>query len=257
MSANEVVVRVDNVVKAFKSGELEVLALNHISLQINRGEFVAIIGPSGSGKSTMMGIIGGLDTPDSGIVEIDGVDIANMAERPLTRIRNEKIGFVFQSFNLIPTLSALENVALPVQFSNKSKANPAKRAEKLLTALGLADRLKNRPTQLSGGQQQRVAIARALANNPPLLLADEPTGNLDTKSSAVVMSALRKVQSKFNTTICIVTHDMDVAAQADRVITLIDGKVAKDDPRSTAQRQAVNTLREKRNTGELPAITME
>ncbi|MDQ7028077.1 MAG: ABC transporter ATP-binding protein [Anaerolineae bacterium] len=254
MSTNDVVVHVSNVVKSFQAGEVAVQALRGISLEIKRGEFVAIIGPSGSGKSTIMGIIGGLDTPDSGIVEIDGVDISTMKERPLTRIRNEKIGFVFQSFNLIPTLTALENVALPIQFSKNRQFNPHDRARELLTQFGLEDRLDHRPTQLSGGQQQRVAIARALANNPPLLLADEPTGNLDTESSDIVLAALRDVQQKFNTTVCIVTHDMDVASQVDRIITLIDGNVAPDDPRSTAQRQAVKTLREKRRTGEVPAL---
>jgi putative ABC transport system ATP-binding protein len=254
MGVNDAVVRVSNVVKSFQSGEVQVQALRGISLEIQRGEFVAIIGPSGSGKSTMMGIIGGLDTPDSGIVAIDGVDISTMGERPLTRIRNEKIGFVFQSFNLIPTLTALENVALPIQFSANRQFNPTQRARELLTLFGLADRLDHRPTQLSGGQQQRVAIARALANNPPLLLADEPTGNLDTKSSDNVLKALRDVQEKFNTTVCIVTHDMDVASQVDRIISLVDGQVAQDDPRSTAQRQAVESLREKRKTGELPSL---
>lgn len=254
MHTNDVVVHVRDVVKTFQSGEVQVRALRNISLQIKRGEFVAIIGPSGSGKSTMMGLIGGLDTPDSGIVEIDGVDISNMSERPLTRIRNEKIGFVFQSFNLIPTLTALENVALPVQFSRSRSFKPHQRARELLTTFGLGERLDHRPTQLSGGQQQRVAIARALANNPPLMLADEPTGNLDTQSSDVVIAALRDVQKQFNTTVVIVTHDMDVASQADRVIMLVDGKVAQDDPRSDAQRQAVDALREKRKTGELPAI---
>jgi ABC-type lipoprotein export system ATPase subunit len=254
MSQNDVVVRVKDVIKTFQSGEVAVQALRSISLDIKRGEFVAIIGPSGSGKSTMMGIIGGLDSPDSGLVEIDSVDISKMKERPLTRIRNEKIGFVFQSFNLIPTLTALENVALPVQFSRKSDFNAKKRAEELLTTFGLGERLDHRPTQLSGGQQQRVAIARALANNPPLLLADEPTGNLDTESSDIVMRALREVQAKFNTTVVIVTHDMDVASQTDRVITLIDGNVAKDDPRSTAQRHAVAELREHRKTSEMSAV---
>ncbi|NDJ61052.1 MAG: ABC transporter ATP-binding protein [Chloroflexi bacterium] len=254
MQANDVVVRVDNVVKTFQSGEVKVMALRHISLEIKRGEFVAIIGPSGSGKSTMMGIIGGLDSPDSGVIEIDGVDIAPMQERPLTRIRNEKIGFVFQSFNLIPTLSALENVALPVQFARKRAFNPHERAKDLLTTFGLAERLDHRPTQLSGGQQQRVAIARALANNPPLLLADEPTGNLDSHSSDVVMAALRDVQERFGTTVCIVTHDMDVASQVDRIIMLIDGHVADDDVRTTTQREAVEALREKRRTGEIPAL---
>lgn len=254
MSSNNAVVHVSNIVKSFQTGEVAVQALRGISLEIKRGEFVAIIGPSGSGKSTIMGIIGGLDTPDSGVIEIDGVDISTMNERPLTRIRNEKIGFVFQSFNLIPTLTALENVALPVQFSKNRQFKPHDRARELLTQFGLEDRLDHRPTQLSGGQQQRVAIARALANNPPLLLADEPTGNLDTGSSDVVMAALRDVQKKFNTTVCIVTHDMDVASQVDRIISLVDGQVAHDDPRSTARVQAANAMREKRKTGELPAL---
>jgi ABC-type lipoprotein export system ATPase subunit len=254
MEKNDVVVRVSNLTKEFQSGEVAVNALENVSLEIKRGEFIGIIGPSGSGKSTLMGLIGGLDTASSGIVEIDGVDISKMNERPLTRIRNEKIGFVFQSFNLIPTLTALENVALPIQFSSSKQYKPTQRAKELLGMLGLGDRLHHRPAQLSGGQQQRVAIARALANNPPLLLGDEPTGNLDTKSSDVVMQALRDVQHEMNTTVVLVTHDMDIASMLDRLITLVDGKIAQDDPRSTAQRQAIGILREKRQTGELPTI---
>lgn len=251
---NEIVVQAKDLSKEFMSGEVQVKALRGISLEIKRGEFVGIIGPSGSGKSTLMGLIGGLDTPTGGIIAIDGVDISAMSERPLTRIRNEKIGFVFQSFNLIPTLTAVENVALPIQFSRNKQFNPTQRAKELLILLGLGDRLDHRPMQLSGGQQQRVAIARALANNPPLLLGDEPTGNLDTKSSDVVMEALREVQQTMNTTVVLVTHDMDIASQVDRLITLVDGKIAQDDPRSTATRQAVATLREKRATGELRSI---
>lgn len=251
---NEIVVETKNLGKEFMSGEVMVQALHGVSIKIKRGEFVGIIGPSGSGKSTLMGLIGGLDTPTSGAVSIDGVDISAMKERPLTRIRNEKIGFVFQSFNLIPTLTAVENVALPIQFARNKQFNPTQRAKELLDLFGLGDRMTHRPTQLSGGQQQRVAIARALANNPPLLLGDEPTGNLDTKSSDVVMNALREIQSTMNTTVVLVTHDMDIASQVDRLITLVDGQVAKDDPRSTAQRQAVAALRENRKTGELRAV---
>lgn len=254
MENNDIVVQVTNLTKEFMSGELAVKALDSVSLEIKRGEFIGIIGPSGSGKSTLMGLIGGLDNPSSGMVAIDGIDISKMKERPLTRIRNEKIGFVFQSFNLIPTLTALENVALPIQFSSHKQYNPTQRAKELLGLLGLGDRLQHRPSQLSGGQQQRVAIARALANNPPLLLGDEPTGNLDTKSSDVVMQALREVQRDMNTTVVLVTHDMDIASQVDRLVTLVDGRIAQDDPRSTAQREAVNILREKRQTGELPAL---
>jgi putative ABC transport system ATP-binding protein len=252
---NGEVLRVDDARKELKVGEVTVHALKGVSLSVKQGEFLGIIGPSGSGKSTLLGLIGGLDTPTEGKVYIDGTDITNLSERDLTRIRNEKIGFVFQAFNLIPTLSALENVSLPIQFSRKQQFTAAKRAKELLETFGLGDRLDHRPTQLSGGQQQRVAIARALANNPPLLLADEPTGNLDTTSTEVVMTALREVQSKFGTTIIVVTHNMDIASQVDRLITLVDGRVAEDvDPRSTAQRAAVQILKEKRATGEMPVI---
>ena len=167
--------------KELNVGEIKVQALRGVTMKVGRGEFAAIVGPSGSGKSTLLGVIGGLDAPTDGTVAIDGTDITSLNERKLTRVRNEKIGFVFQSFNLIPTLTATENVALPIQFAARKTANPNKRAEDLLRMLGLGDRMDHRPTQLSGGQQQRVAIARALANDPPLLLADEPTGNLDTR----------------------------------------------------------------------------
>jgi len=251
----DIVLEARNLTKELKTGELVVQALRGVSLEVQRGEMLGIIGPSGSGKSTLLGLIGGLDTPTSGSVIIDGVDITRLNERKLTTIRNQKIGFVFQSFNLIPTLSALENVALPIQFSKDRKFSPTKRAKELLDMLGLSDRLKNRPSQLSGGQQQRVAIARALANNPPILLGDEPTGNLDTSSSEVVMDAFRTIQSETNTTVIVVTHDMEVAAQMDRLVTLIDGEIATDvDPRSTAQLHAVEEIREKRATGEMRKV---
>ena len=252
---SDVVLRADNLHKQLTAGEMTVNALNGVSLEIKRGDFVAIVGPSGSGKSTLLGIIGGLDTPTSGNVYIDDVDITNMNERELTRIRNEKIGFIFQSFNLIPTLSALENVALPIQFSANKQFNPKQRATEILEQFGLGERLGNRPTQLSGGQQQRVAIARSLANNPPLLLADEPTGNLDTKSTEVVMNAFRTIQKNYGTTIIVVTHDMDIASQVDHLITLVDGEIASDtDPRSTSTLAAVRHYQEKRQTGELPQL---
>ncbi|GAB4509013.1 MAG: ABC transporter ATP-binding protein [Anaerolineae bacterium] len=247
------VLQAENLTKELKTGEITVQALRGVSLAVERGEFMGIIGPSGSGKSTLLGLIGGLDSPTTGRVIIDGVDITNLNERKLTRIRNEKIGFVFQSFNLVPTLSALENVALPIQFSSKRRYNPTKRAKELLEMLGLGDRLKNRPTQLSGGQQQRVAIARALANDPVILLGDEPTGNLDTASSEVVMNTLRQIRSELNTTIILVTHDMDVASQLDRLVTLVDGQITED-ARSTAQLAAVEILREKRATGEMQRV---
>ncbi|MBI5961644.1 MAG: ABC transporter ATP-binding protein [Chloroflexi bacterium] len=256
---NHAVVRTENLRKDLNMGEVVVHALRGVSVSVAGGEFMGIIGPSGSGKSTLLGLIGGLDTPTSGNVYIDGQDITNLDERALTRVRNEKIGFVFQFFNLIPTLSALENVALPIQFARHRKYTPSHRAKELLELLGLGDRMHHRPSQLSGGQQQRVAIARALANQPPLLLCDEPTGNLDTESSDIVLRALRDVQKQTGTTVVIVTHDMSVAAQMDRLVSLIDGQIAQDvDARSTAQMTAVKLLKDKRATGEmLSALTVE
>lgn len=256
-TSNHYVVRTENLRKDLKMGEVIVHAVRGVSLTVAPGEFLGIIGPSGSGKSTLLGLIGGLDTPTGGRIYIDGLDITDLDERALTRVRNEKIGFVFQFFNLIPTLTALENVALPIQFARKRRYNPTKRAKELLELLGLGDRIHHRPTQLSGGQQQRVALARALANEPPLLLCDEPTGNLDTESSEVVMKALRDVQQQLGTTIIVVTHDMDVAAQCDRVVALVDGKIAQDvDVRSTAQMEAIRLLKDKRSTGELKPVTI-
>ncbi len=244
---NHYVVHVQNAAKELKMGQVTVHALRGVTLTVEPGEFLSIIGPSGSGKSTLLGLIGGLDTPTAGKVYIDGTDITDLSERELTRIRNEKIGFVFQFFNLVPTLTALENVALPIQFARRRAFNPTNRAKELLTLLEVDDRMHHRPSQLSGGQQQRVAIARALANNPPWLLCDEPTGNLDTVSGALVMQALRDVQSEMGTTVVMVTHDMDVASQADRVVSLVDGRIADDiDPRSTAQLAAMKMLREGR-----------
>jgi putative ABC transport system ATP-binding protein len=242
--------------KELKVGEVTVQAVRNVSLKVTQGEFLSVTGPSGSGKSTLLGLIGGLDSPTAGKVFVDGVDITRLNERALTRIRNEKIGFVFQFFNLIPTLTAFENVALPIQFARQRKFSPHKRAKELLEMFGLGDRLHHRPSQLSGGQQQRVAVARAMANNPPLLLCDEPTGSLDTEASETVMQALRNVQRQMNTTVIIVTHSMDVASQMDRLITLVDGQIARDtDPRTVAQVMAVNMLKEKRATGEMPALT--
>lgn len=225
--ANAMIYAAD-VTKDLRLGQITIHALRGIDMQINSGEIVGIVGPSGSGKSTLLGIIGGLDTPTSGKIEIDGVDVTRMNEDQLTEIRNEKIGFIFQFFNLIPTLTALENVSLPIQFARKRAYNPEKRAKELLINLGLKDRLNHRPSELSGGQQQRVAIARALANNPPLLLADEPTGNLDTESGAAVLESLQQIRNEFGTTVVIVTHDRELASQTDRVLHLIDGKMVED-----------------------------
>ena len=224
----EPVIQVKNVTKELKVGNHTIHALQGISLDIYAGEIVSIVGPSGSGKSTLLGILGGLDSPTSGQMIIDGVDITRMNEDQLTEIRNEKIGFIFQFFNLIPTLTALENVALPIQFARKRNFSPNKRARELLHTLGLGDRMRHRPSQLSGGQQQRVAIARALANNPPILLADEPTGNLDSESSEGVMQTLHDIRDSAGTTIVLVTHDPNLAMEADRILTLVDGKITDD-----------------------------
>jgi putative ABC transport system ATP-binding protein len=241
--------------KAFKTGKLMVHVLHGISIKVRRGELTGIIGPSGSGKSTLLGIIGGLDSASSGQVILDGTDITRLREDKLTEIRNEKIGFVFQSFNLIPSLTAQQNVALPIRFARKRKFNPDKRAKELLNLLGLGDRLKHRPNQLSGGQQQRVAIARALANDPAILMADEPTGNLDSESSEMVMRAFKAIQQEIGTTVVVITHDMTIASQLERLITLIDGRIAGDhDPRVATELAAIQTLKEKRATGELGAV---
>jgi putative ABC transport system ATP-binding protein len=224
-NGRRVVLRATNLTKDLPLGEVVVHAVRGVDLEIYDREMVGIVGPSGSGKSTLLGLIGGLDSPTTGRIEIDGMDITNMSEGRLTEVRNEKIGFVFQFFNLIPTLTALENVALPIEFARKPKFSPEKRARELLELLGLGDRMSHRPMELSGGQQQRVAIARALANNPPLLLADEPTGNLDSEASAVVIQALRDVWRETGTTVVLVTHDPELAGKMGRVLHLVDGRI--------------------------------
>jgi len=236
LQGSDVVVRTVDVTKEFRMGAVRVCALQSVSLTITRGEAVAIVGPSGSGKSTLLGQIGGLDTPTSGRVEIDGVDITHMGENQLAAIRSQKIGFVFQAYNLIPTLTAVENVALPAQFARRRHGKPVPRkgggaiarARELLELLGLGDRLGHRPAELSGGQQQRVAIARALVNRPALLLADEPTGNLDSAAGGQVLAALQQVRCETGTTLVLVTHDPTVAGLAERIIRLEDGRVMAD-----------------------------
>jgi putative ABC transport system ATP-binding protein len=233
-NARPVVLRTRGLVKDLPLGSGIVHVLRGISLEIDQGERVGIIGPSGSGKSTLLGLMGGLDSPTKGTIEIDGIDITRLSESRLTEVRNEKIGFVFQFFNLVPTLTALENVALPIEFARKTRFRPRQRAAEMLETLGLKDRMHHRPAQLSGGQQQRVAIARALANNPPLLLADEPTGNLDTESGRMVLKALSDVQRETNTTMVVVTHDPNIAHEMERVLTLIDGQLVETPERVTA-----------------------
>ncbi len=234
--AARAIIRVRGLARELRLGKVSVHALRNVNMEIYAGEMVSIVGPSGSGKSTLLGLIGGLDSPSSGSVEIDGVDITHMNEDQLTTIRNEKIGFIFQFFNLIPTLTALENVALPIQFAHRPRYQPNQRARELLDLLGLGDRMNHRPAELSGGEQQRVAIARALANNPPLLLADEPTGNLDTASGHVVLEALRNAQREAGTTVILVTHDPELAGITDRQLTLVDGQIVAGPEAATRER---------------------
>jgi putative ABC transport system ATP-binding protein len=244
------VVRTEDVHKDLQLGEVTVHAVRGVTLRVERRQFLGIIGPSGSGKSTLLGLIGGLDTPTKGRVWIDGQDITDLGERALTRVRNEKIGFVFQFFNLIPTLTARENVALPAQFARDGGNNPDKRAAELLDMLGLKDRMDHRPAQLSGGEQQRVAIARALSNSPSLILSDEPTGNLDTDSSKIVMDALRHAQQELGTTLVVVSHDLTIVKEADRVVSLVDGQIEQEEARSPEE-IASEELQEKPATAEV------
>ena len=209
--------------KTVTSGTEPLTILHPLTTTIARGQFVAIVGPSGSGKSTLLGLLAGLDAPTSGSVVIDGIDITALGEDALAKLRGEKIGFVFQFFHLIPSLTAHENVAVPMEI--KGVPNPAVRARSLLQEVGLTDRAHHYPSQLSGGEQQRVALARALANDPPIVLADEPTGNLDTKNGRHIMDLLRSIHQTRNTTLILVTHDQELAAMADRRISLRDGKV--------------------------------
>ena len=214
--------------KSLPLGRERVEILKGISLRIEHGELVAIVGPSGSGKSTLLGIISGLDTPTAGQVLVDGVDITKMGEARLALVRNQKIGMVFQAFNLIPTLTAQENVEVPL-YVGKHKGSPSARARELLTLVGLAHRLDHRPNQLSGGEQQRVAIARALATDPALVIADEPTGNLDAKNGANVLQLISELRAQTGKTFIIATHDPVVASHADRAIRIVDGEVAAID----------------------------
>jgi len=221
------------ITKIYKNGPLEVQALNPIDLRIEKGEFVAIMGSSGSGKSTLMNIIGCLDIPTSGSYELDGTPVESLGEVELARIRNRKIGFVFQSFNLLPRQTVLQNVTLPMMYAGVSREKRNERALELLRRVGLAERVKHRPNELSGGQKQRVAIARALTMNAPLLLADEPTGNLDTKSSHEIMALFKEIHAE-GTTIVLVTHEPDIAGHADRIITFGDGRILSDKRKGSA-----------------------
>ena len=221
------VLRTVGLSKSYGSGDTKVEALKGVNLSIKQGEFVAVVGPSGSGKSTLLHLLGGVDRPTEGKVIIDGTDIYNMNEKQLAVFRRRKVGFIFQFYNLIPVLTAEENITLPLLLDNK-KVN-VEHLEELLGILGLKDRKHHLPSELSGGQQQRVSIGRALAYKPAIILADEPTGNLDSKNSKEIIDLLRMSVRKYHQTLIIITHDLNIASQADRVITIEDGAIVKDE----------------------------
>ena len=221
------VIRIENLTRFYTIGEETVRALNGINLTIEKNEYVALMGPSGSGKSTLMNIIGCLDTPTSGEYFLNGPNVAQLSDSELAAIRNKEIGFVFQTFNLLPRLTALQNVALPLVYAGIPEAERLKKAKEVLEQVGLGDRIKHRPNELSGGQRQRVAVARALVNNPSIILADEPTGNLDSKTSEEIMQLLDIIHQAGNT-IVLVTHEEDIALRAKRVVRMRDGIVESD-----------------------------
>lgn len=221
------VIKIRKITRDFKMGQEILQVLKGIDLDIEKGEYVALMGPSGSGKSTLMNMLGCLDTATSGSYELNGINVSTMTDDELAEIRNKEIGFIFQTFNLLPRTTALDNVALPMIYAGASKAERTKRAEEVLHDVGLADRMDHRPNELSGGQRQRVAVGRALVNNPSIILADEPTGNLDSKTSEEIMNLIDAIHQKGNTVI-LVTHEEDIAQRAKRVIRLRDGMIESD-----------------------------
>src|SRR5438105_5516610 len=229
-AAGDAVIHLERIHKIYSMGDIEVHALRGVSLEIRRGEFVAIMGPSGSGKSTMMNIIGCLDRPTKGSYFLDGVDVSTVDKPGLADIRNKSVGFVFQSFNLVSRTSALENVELPLIYAGVAARERTRRARQALSEVGLADRERNMPNQLSGGQQQRVALARALVNNPALILADEPTGALDTRTSVEMMEIFQRLNLERSLTVILVTHEPDIAQYANRIIQFRDGRIRRDFP---------------------------
>ena len=221
------VVRVENLCKVYGTGEMKVNAVDNINLTINQGEFVAIVGPSGSGKSTLLHLLGGVDKPSSGKVIVDGTDIYSLSEEELAIFRRRKVGFIFQFYNLVPVLDVEENILLPLLLDNKKVDR--KYIDELISILGLNERKDHLPNELSGGQQQRVSIGRALAYSPSIVLADEPTGNLDSQNSKEIVDLLKLSVQKYNQTLVLITHDLDIASQADRIITIEDGSIVKDE----------------------------
>jgi putative ABC transport system ATP-binding protein len=225
---NDIVMQVSDITKVYRLGEIDVHALRGVSLSVQRGEFLAIMGPSGSGKSTLMNMIGCLDQPTSGTYLIEGVDVSKLDDDQLADIRNQRIGFIFQTFNLLSRTTALQNVELPLVYS-RERSNRRQRALEALERVGLGDRVNHRPNELSGGQQQRVAIARALVNQPSILLADEPTGNLDSASGREIMGILQSLNRDQSITVIMVTHDPNVARYTDRIVRLRDGQIVEEE----------------------------
>ncbi|MFY9310657.1 MAG: ABC transporter ATP-binding protein [Bacteroidia bacterium] len=221
------IIKLSNIAKAYKIGTETIHALRSVSLEIHKNEYVALMGPSGSGKSTLMNVLGCLDTPSDGEYILNGISVAQMLDNQLAEVRNKEIGFVFQSFNLLPRSTALENVMLPLVYAGYNKNDRLKRAKEVLEQVGLGERMMHKPNELSGGQRQRVAIARALVNKPAIILADEPTGNLDSKTSIEIMGLLQEIHKNGNT-IILVTHEEDIAQHAHRIVRLKDGLVERD-----------------------------
>ncbi len=227
MSSTKPIIIIKDLQRHFKIGDVLVKAISGLDLTINKGEYVALMGPSGSGKSTLMNILGCLDTPTSGSYTLNNQDVSNLTDNELAEIRNKEIGFVFQTFNLLARSTALENVALPLVYAGKSKKERTLQAEAVLKSVNLSDRMHHRPNELSGGQRQRVAVARALVNNPSIILADEPTGNLDTKTSHEIMELFEQIHANGNT-IVVVTHEEDIAKRARRIVRMRDGVIESD-----------------------------
>ncbi|OFY41768.1 MAG: macrolide ABC transporter ATP-binding protein [Bacteroidetes bacterium GWF2_40_14] len=225
---NTEIIRIQGITKFYRVGNQDVKALNGVDITINKNEYVAIMGPSGSGKSTMMNILGCLDSPTSGSYILNGIDVSKMQDNDLAEVRNKEIGFIFQSFNLLPRYTALDNVALPLIYSGNAKKDRDEKAHAALESVDLTDRSHHKPNELSGGQRQRVAVARALVNNPSIILADEPTGNLDSKTSVDIMKLFEEIHKKGNT-IIVVTHEEDIAKHANRIIRLRDGVIESDE----------------------------